>query len=160
MASVATISPPSDPFQSHLVALLSLYELQPYPHALPIPRYDGPTDWQTDSILRSLGVIARRMYAAEESLALSNKHAAATAVVTASSSDPSDSGSARKRRNVGDLPHSVAVFVSRLSSPPLLLPASSLPSRPLNLDTHKSGTERERRVCSWGRWGAFVRKKE
>ncbi|KZT05719.1 uncharacterized protein LAESUDRAFT_655019, partial [Laetiporus sulphureus 93-53] len=55
------------PFLQHLVALLSIYELGPL--SSPIPRYDGPSDWQTDSILRSLGAMARRMYTAEEALA-------------------------------------------------------------------------------------------
>ncbi|KIJ97792.1 hypothetical protein K443DRAFT_681283 [Laccaria amethystina LaAM-08-1] len=53
-----------DPFRSHLVALLSIYELGPFPGA-PIPRYDGPADWQTEMILKSLGVVAKRMWDAE-----------------------------------------------------------------------------------------------
>ncbi|KAH7921002.1 hypothetical protein BV22DRAFT_967151, partial [Leucogyrophana mollusca] len=57
----------SDPLLSHLIALLSTYELCPM--STPPPRYDGPTDWQTDTILRSLGAVARRMYTAEETLA-------------------------------------------------------------------------------------------
>ncbi|KAH7905547.1 hypothetical protein BJ138DRAFT_751504 [Hygrophoropsis aurantiaca] len=56
----------SDPFLSHLIALLSTYELCPM--STPPPRYDGPTDWQTDTIIRSLGAVARRMYTAEETL--------------------------------------------------------------------------------------------
>ncbi|OCH92002.1 hypothetical protein OBBRIDRAFT_699861, partial [Obba rivulosa] len=56
------------PFLSHLVALLSIYELGPGPLATPIPRYHGPSDWQTDTILRSLSAITRRMYTAEEEL--------------------------------------------------------------------------------------------
>ncbi|KAF8151385.1 hypothetical protein B0H34DRAFT_614986, partial [Crassisporium funariophilum] len=55
------------PFRSHLVALLSIYELGPFPGA-PIPRYEGPADWQTETILRSLAVVSRRMWAAEESV--------------------------------------------------------------------------------------------
>jgi len=54
-----------DPFKSHLVALLSIYELGPFPGA-PIPRYEGPSDWQTETILRSLSAFARRMWSAEE----------------------------------------------------------------------------------------------
>lgn len=54
----------TDPFKSHLVALLSVYELGPQPGA-PIPKYDGPADWQTETILRSLATIARRMWTAE-----------------------------------------------------------------------------------------------
>ena len=54
----------TDPFRSHLVALLSIYELGPFPGA-PIPRYDGPADWQTEMILKSLGVVAKRMWDAE-----------------------------------------------------------------------------------------------
>ncbi|KIN99260.1 hypothetical protein M404DRAFT_155768, partial [Pisolithus tinctorius Marx 270] len=58
---------PHDAFLSHLIALLSTYELCPM--STPPPRYDGPGDWQTDSILRSLAAVARRMYTAEEMLA-------------------------------------------------------------------------------------------
>jgi len=54
------------PFLAHLIALLSLYELGPLSHSPPIPKYHGPSDWQTDSILRSLGAMARRIYTAEE----------------------------------------------------------------------------------------------
>ncbi|KAF8523467.1 putative nik-1 protein (Os-1p protein) [Hysterangium stoloniferum] len=56
----------SHPFLSHLVAVLSIYELGPTP--TPLPRYDGPADWQTDAIERSLANVARRMYTAETSL--------------------------------------------------------------------------------------------
>ncbi|KIK44484.1 hypothetical protein CY34DRAFT_618288, partial [Suillus luteus UH-Slu-Lm8-n1] len=55
------------PFLSHLIALLSTYELCPM--STPSPRYDGPADWQTDTILRSLGAVARRMYTAEDTVA-------------------------------------------------------------------------------------------
>jgi len=54
----------TDAFKTHLVALLSIYELGPHASA-PIPRYEGPTDWQTENILRSLSAIARRMWSAE-----------------------------------------------------------------------------------------------
>ncbi|KAI0048453.1 hypothetical protein FA95DRAFT_1490733, partial [Auriscalpium vulgare] len=56
-----------DPFQSHLITVLSLYELGPF--SAPVPRYDGPSDWQTERILRALGAMARRMFTAEETLA-------------------------------------------------------------------------------------------
>lgn len=75
---IAPTPPPpiaaTHPFLSHLVALLSVYELQPAQNsksgtpALPLPRYEGPQDWQTESIERSLAVIANRMRAAEEKL--------------------------------------------------------------------------------------------
>ncbi|KAI0072318.1 hypothetical protein K474DRAFT_1557475, partial [Panus rudis PR-1116 ss-1] len=52
------------PFLSHLIALLSVYELGPF--STSIPKYEGPSDWQTQSILRSLDAMARRMYSAEE----------------------------------------------------------------------------------------------
>ena len=54
-----------DPFRAHLVALLSIYELGPFP-GTPIPRYEGPTDWQTEFILKSFDAVARRMCSAEE----------------------------------------------------------------------------------------------
>ncbi|KAI9566571.1 hypothetical protein HD554DRAFT_1096674 [Boletus coccyginus] len=57
----------NDPFLTHLIVLLSTYELCPM--STPPPRYDGPSDWQTDSILRSLSAVARRMYTAEDTLA-------------------------------------------------------------------------------------------
>jgi osomolarity two-component system sensor histidine kinase NIK1 len=56
-----------DPFRAHLVALLSIYELGPFP-GTPIPRYEGPTDWQTETILKSLSAMARRMCSAEETV--------------------------------------------------------------------------------------------
>ncbi len=52
-----------DHFRSHLIALLSVYSLGP--STAPLPKYNGPTDWQTDSILRSLAQFSARMYAAE-----------------------------------------------------------------------------------------------
>ncbi|KAH9940081.1 uncharacterized protein BXZ73DRAFT_43034, partial [Epithele typhae] len=58
---------PQHPFFTHLVALLSVYELGPS-LPTPIPKYDGPSDWQIESILRSLGAMARRMHTAEEAL--------------------------------------------------------------------------------------------
>ncbi len=65
---------PEHPFLSHLVALLSIYDLEPNPNAsagtpaLPLPRYEGPRDLQTDAIERSLAKIAHRMRSAEEKL--------------------------------------------------------------------------------------------
>ena len=56
-----------DSFKAHLVALLSIYELGPFP-GTPIPRYEGPTDWQTESILKSFGAVAHRMCIAEETV--------------------------------------------------------------------------------------------
>ncbi|KAL4248978.1 histidine kinase [Abortiporus biennis] len=58
--------PLQHPFLAHLIALLSLYELGPLSSSPAIPKYTGPPDWQTDSILRSLSAMARRMYTAEE----------------------------------------------------------------------------------------------
>jgi len=65
---------PEHPFLSHLVALLSIYDLEPNPMAsagspaIPLPRYEGPRDLQTDAIERSLVNIAHRMCLAEEKL--------------------------------------------------------------------------------------------
>jgi len=67
-------SVPEHPFLSHLVALLSIYDLEPNPKAsagtpaIPLPRYEGPRDLQTDAIERSLAKIAHRMRHAEEKL--------------------------------------------------------------------------------------------
>jgi len=67
---------PEHPFLSHLLALLSVYELEsnidPKPSAgtpaIPLPRYEGPRDFQTDAIERSLANLAHRMHVAEEKL--------------------------------------------------------------------------------------------
>jgi osomolarity two-component system sensor histidine kinase NIK1 len=82
----------NDPFLSHLVALLSSYELCPM--STPTPRYDGPGDWQTDSILRSLSAVARRMYTAEDTLTS----------IKASESWQALGPDTKKRRSVGDIP--------------------------------------------------------
>ena len=57
--------PPVDPFKGHLIVLLSFYELGPVPNGL-LPRYEGPADWQTETILRSVEQMAQRMWAAEK----------------------------------------------------------------------------------------------
>jgi osomolarity two-component system sensor histidine kinase NIK1 len=81
----------SDPFLAHLVAILSIYELGPFP--APVPRYDGPSTWQTDNILRSLKTMARRMYTAEDTLA------------SIKASETWENGpDTKKRRSVGDTP--------------------------------------------------------
>jgi osomolarity two-component system, sensor histidine kinase NIK1 len=71
------------PFLSHLVALLSIYELQPTATStssntsqatpgrtpgIPLPRYDGPRSETTNAIERSLNIITGRMKRAEEKL--------------------------------------------------------------------------------------------
>jgi osomolarity two-component system, sensor histidine kinase NIK1 len=84
-------NPLADPFLSHLVLVLSIYELGPFP--APVPRYDGPSSWQTDNILRALKTMARRMYTAEETLA------------SIKASENWENGpDTKKRRSVGDTP--------------------------------------------------------
>ncbi|KAH8103229.1 hypothetical protein DFH11DRAFT_1521137, partial [Phellopilus nigrolimitatus] len=68
MSTDAVQVPEFDAFLSHLIALLSVYEIQPV--TTPVPRYDGPRDWYKDTILHSLAVMARRMYSAEEAIRL------------------------------------------------------------------------------------------
>lgn len=81
----------SDPFLAHLVLVLSIYELGPFP--APVPRYDGPSTWQTDNILRALKTMARRMYTAEDTLA------------SIKASENWENGpDTKKRRSVGDTP--------------------------------------------------------
>ncbi|KAG1868348.1 hypothetical protein DFJ58DRAFT_742708 [Suillus subalutaceus] len=82
------------PFLSHLIALLSAYELCPM--STPPPRYDGPADWQTDTIIRSLEAVARRMYTAEEILAS----------MKASECWQTNGPETKKGRSVGDTPMS------------------------------------------------------
>ncbi|KAH9840883.1 histidine kinase [Rhodofomes roseus] len=93
MAMMAPIAdhrtPAGHPFFQYLVAALSVYELGP--SSVPVPKYDGPSDWQTDSILRSLTAVARRMYTAEEALA---------AIKASEHCGPES----KKRRSVGDSP--------------------------------------------------------
>jgi len=95
MSSVTEPRAPQDPFLSHLIAVLSIYELGPSP--APLPRYesDGPYDWQTDSILRSLSALTRRMYTAEETLN----------AIKASENWETNGPDTKKRRSVGDIHH-------------------------------------------------------
>jgi osomolarity two-component system sensor histidine kinase NIK1 len=81
-------------FLTYLVAALSVYELGT--SVVPLPRYDGPSDTQTDTILRSLAAMARRMYVAEDALA-SIWH--------------TNGPDTKKRRSVGDI---TALFCSPL----------------------------------------------
>lgn len=53
-----------DPFRSHLIVLLSTYELRPSTAAT-APKYTGPSNWQTDAILRSLNKLFKRFTGAE-----------------------------------------------------------------------------------------------
>lgn len=84
-------STPSDLFLSHLIAVFSIYEVGPTP--APLPRYDGPSDWQTDSILRSLSAITRRMYTAEDTLN----------AIKASENWEANGPDTKKRRSVGHI---------------------------------------------------------
>ncbi|KAG1856985.1 hypothetical protein DFJ58DRAFT_783872 [Suillus subalutaceus] len=105
------------PFLSHLIALLSAYEL--CPSSTPSPRYDGPVDWQTDTIIRSLGAVARRMYTAEETVAS----------IKASECWQTNGPETKKRRSVGDTPMS-----SSLSSQKETNPSSSLMQSSTNVN--------------------------
>src|ERR1700733_2345867 len=53
-----------DPFLSHLISVLSIYELGLFPASL--PTYDGPSNWQTEFILRSLSALTCRIHFAED----------------------------------------------------------------------------------------------
>lgn len=108
----------NDPFFSHLIALLSTYELCPM--STPPPRYDGPGDWQTDSILRSLAAVARRMYTAEEALAS----------IKASESWQANGPETKKRRSVGDTPMPSLSSSQKDHNP-------SFPSQPSTMTTSK-----------------------
>ena len=67
---ISTSAATTGPFKSHLVALLSIYELELLRGApVPIPRYEGPSYWPTETILQSLTAIEGRMWAAEQMLA-------------------------------------------------------------------------------------------
>jgi osomolarity two-component system sensor histidine kinase NIK1 len=105
-----------DPFISHLVVVLSIYELGPFP--APVPRYSGPSNWQTDNILNALKTMARRMYTAEDTLA------------SIKTSENWENGpDTKKRRSVGDTQPisdpSANSSQSDLSSPPSRLPTPS-----------------------------------
>ncbi|KAJ7888629.1 hypothetical protein B0H14DRAFT_1192726 [Mycena olivaceomarginata] len=54
MTRMKTPSPP-DPFKAHLLAVLNLHDA-----ATPVPRYNGPRDWQTDAILRKVEALMRK----------------------------------------------------------------------------------------------------
>ncbi|KAH6901657.1 hypothetical protein BKA70DRAFT_1229813 [Coprinopsis sp. MPI-PUGE-AT-0042] len=57
----------ADTFHNHLIVLLSFYEMEQYTdRTLPVPQYGGPCNWEMDQILKSLSVLAKRMWVAEE----------------------------------------------------------------------------------------------
>ncbi|KAJ7021492.1 hypothetical protein C8F04DRAFT_1314187 [Mycena alexandri] len=60
-------------FKDHLLAVLSLHDA-PRAAAAPIPRYSGPSDWQTDAILRKVEALLR---ASDYQAASTNSSAAA-----------------------------------------------------------------------------------
>ena len=64
-----------DPFLSHLVAVLSVYE--PKAKSRPIPRFDGPTSWQTESSPGSHDVGTGRRPQGSTQPSPSTKHVAA-----------------------------------------------------------------------------------
>ena len=136
MASITTH--PQHPFFTHLVALLSVYELGPS-LPTPIPKYDGPTDWQIESILRSLGAMTRRMHTAEDAL---------SAFRDADKCGPES----KKRRSVGDSPpmtssgsshtdttstdsNGYAFHSAASPDPGFFTPTSSVESIPATLDS-------------------------
>ena len=84
----------------------------------PPPRYDGPSDWQTDSILRSLAAVARRMYTAEDALAS----------IKASESWQANGPETKKRRSVGDTPIPSSSFDQKSHTP-------SFPPQPSSMTT-------------------------
>jgi osomolarity two-component system sensor histidine kinase NIK1 len=83
-----------DAFLSHLITILSIYELGQFPMSL--PAYDGPSNWQTEAILRSLSTLTRRIYFAEDVPPM-NLNA---------TNAPSKDGTGEDRSNVGNAPHS------------------------------------------------------
>ncbi|KAG8726851.1 hypothetical protein FRC11_014361, partial [Ceratobasidium sp. 423] len=72
-----------------------------YVGAAPLPRYDGPRDWQTDAVERALGRVAARMYAAEAQLQeyISRESHASTPDPTLS---PRSNGLKKRRENPVD----------------------------------------------------------
>ena len=89
MASLQDIGELHHPFLDHLIALLSVFEVGQ--GSTPIPRYDGPPNWQTTSILRSIESIGRRMKTAED------------AYDAIKATEPPCHNN-KKRRSVGDSP--------------------------------------------------------
>ncbi|GJJ14452.1 hypothetical protein Clacol_008716 [Clathrus columnatus] len=88
-------------FLTHLLSLLTVYERGL--DSPPIPKYDGPRDWQTDAIERSLANVARRMHTAEN--------------LVDSISEQESTGPQTKRRRSGST--STSSSSSRKSSPPI-----------------------------------------
>ena len=111
MASTAASSTGLHPFLTHLVATLSVYEVGP-PTA-PVPVYNGPSDWYTDTILRSLSAMARRMYTAEEAW-------------NAIKAQEKCGANTKKRRSVGDSPPLSSASSSTLSESEVLSPSDGL----------------------------------
>ena len=118
---------------THLVTTLSVYEVGP--PTSPVPVYNGPTDWYTDTILRSLAALARRMYTAEDAL---------SALHEVEKCGPES----KKRRSVGDSPPMTSSGTSHSDTicaesngcayhslvPPFFTLTSSVESIPATLD--------------------------
>lgn len=97
--------PMSADFLAHLLSLLTVYERGVDNPSL--PQYDGPRDWQTDAIEKSLANVARRMYTAESLVDTISEH--------------EKSGPITKKRRSGSSStlSSSSSSSSRTSSPPV-----------------------------------------
>ncbi|KAF9527854.1 hypothetical protein CPB83DRAFT_855305 [Crepidotus variabilis] len=60
-----------DPFKSHLIALLSIYNSGPLKIET-VSQYNGPKDWQTETILRELEGLRKRMWKIQKDSSTNN----------------------------------------------------------------------------------------
>ena len=145
----------SDPFLSHLVLILSIYE-SGLPRA-PIPYYDGPSTWQTGHILRALKAISNRMYTAEDILALinasensvnsldaKNRHGLGDIPQPSNPSAESSQGSLSPPLSTFDVTTSLETFSS--SGTPLVSPSGPLSNTPFETDKNINAVDELRLV--------------
>ncbi|KAK0462455.1 uncharacterized protein EV420DRAFT_1524924 [Desarmillaria tabescens] len=114
----------TDPFRKHLIALLSIYALGP--SSTPVPKYDGPINWETGSILRSLEDFAKRMYTAEHALSSVYAREKQASLVSALESDVE---TISKPRSPG--PPSIDLHISQGPSLVNNMPTLSTPPVPI-----------------------------
>lgn len=112
----------ADPFLTHLVDVLN--EHRPL---VSIQRYEGPPDWQKDSILQSLHAILRRMHTAEETV---------KALKASEEWDKNNRGT-KKRRSM-DIDHGSPVGNGRVTSYTSNLTGGSSPSSHSRSRSHGS----------------------
>ncbi|KAL0948366.1 hypothetical protein HGRIS_010948 [Hohenbuehelia grisea] len=119
----------ADPFKTYLIALLSVYELGPS-SAVPPPRYTGPTDWQTETIFRSLEGFVKRMRGAEDALSMLMKKNA-----VADAANPTFTNGNELANNTPETPDSSPDLATPVVQTPTAVTPNANASKPSNVSS-------------------------